>query len=229
MSSVKIDGIAELMQELESLGSKANQAMADALNHTANQARIALRQSMSDSFTNPTNFTLNAIRVINAKKADPESAVFVKDDKGKGGQGFAAAEWFAPQVFGGERFSKKSEIGLRKAGILPADMYIVPAAGAKLDRFGNMNGRYVKKIMDGLIKSRSQKPDPKSKDVVYFVIRKGTRPIGIGERVGKSSKMVIAFVRKPNYAPRLDFFGVVSEVANQNLENNLDLAISKML
>ena len=97
-----VTGLDEVLQVLDRLGKEAPKALADAINHTSNQSRIALKQEMQSVFTSPTPFTLNAIAVDVARPAgDPEGAVFVKDMAG--GKNQSPTDWLEPQVFGGER------------------------------------------------------------------------------------------------------------------------------
>ncbi len=221
-------------------GDLPGRALADALNHTTNQVRQALRPEMASVFDRPTPFTLNALRVLNAKPNRPEAAIWVKDEKDGASKGLAPEDWVAPQVFGGPRSAKKSEMLLRSKGILPAGMFVVPGAGAQLDAYGNMSRGQMTKILSGLRAgegsagsssnaSNSRRSAKKGHAKAYFVIRQGTTPIGIVERRGKSTAMVLAFVRQPQYQRRLDFHGVAGRVAAANMEANINKAITDAL
>lgn len=237
-----IDGLSEAIAAMERLaGDKPAAALADALNHTANQARIALRTEISSVFDRPTPFTLNAVRVLHAKPKTLDAAVFVKDEKDGASKGFAPEDWFRPQVEGGPRTAKRSEDMLRNAGILPSGMFVVPGKGAKLDRYGNFSRGHMNQILSGLMAAedrsgasanatRSKRSMRKGNAQAFFIMRdKSGKATGIGERRGKSMAVVLAFVKQPQYTQRLDFYGVVEQVADDNLEANIDLAVTKLL
>ncbi len=237
-----IDGLSEAIAAMENLaGDKPAAALADALNHTANQARIALRDEISSVFDRPTPFTLNAVRVLHARPKTLDAAVFVKDEKDGASKGFAPEDWFKPQVEGGPRSSKRSEDMLRTAGILPAGMFVVPGKGARLDRYGNLSRGHMNQILSGLMAAEdrsgatanatsSKRSLRKGHAAAFFVMRnKAGKAFGIGERRGKSMAVVLAFVSQPQYTQRLDFYAVVDKVADDNLEKNIDLAVTKLL
>jgi hypothetical protein len=238
---IDASGFGEALVVLGQLtGDLPGRALADALNHTANQARLALTVEMTNVFDRPTPFTLNAVRVLNATPKTLAAAVWVKDEKSGATKGMAPEDLVAPQVFGGARVEKKSETLLRAKNILPAGMFIVPAAGARLDAYGNLGRGQMMQILSGLSaaegtsgytanasdKSRSVR---KGHAAAFFVMRRGKTPIGIAERRGKTVVMVLAFVKHPQYRSRLDFHGVVERVADANLEANIDKAITDAL
>lgn len=240
-ASITSGGLRPATTELQQLaGDLPARALADALNHTVNQARPALRAEMASVFASPTPFTLNAVRVLNAKPNSLEAAVWVKDEKDNASKGQAPEDWVAPQVFGGARVDKKSEMLLRAKGILPAGKFIVPAAGVRLDAYGNVSRGLMIQILSGLSAiegsagyranaSGKWRSFRKGHAAAFFVMRRGKVPIGIAERRGKTLKMVLAFVSQPQYRGRLDFHGVVSRVADANLEANLDKSITDAL
>lgn len=237
-----INGLSEAIAAMENLaGDKPAAALADALNHTANQARIALRAEINSVFDRPTPFTLNAVRILHARPKMLDAAVFVKDEKDGASKGFAPEDWFRPQVEGGPRTAKRSEDMLRNAGILPSGMFVVPGKGARLDRYGNLSRGHMNQILSGLMAAedrsgasanatRSKRSMRKGHALAFFIMRdKSGKATGIGERRGKSMAVVLAFVKQPQYTQRLDFYAVVEKVADDNLEKNIDLAVTKLL
>lgn len=241
-SSIRADDLDDAVASLRRLGEGlANRALADALNHTANQARQALRAEMSSVFDRPTPFTLNAVRIFTAKPSNLQSALWVKDEKDGASGGQAPEAWVAPQVFGGQRKYRRSEQMLRDKGILPPGMFIVPGAGARLDQYGNMSRGQMIQVLSGLSAfnvagfnanaSGSRRSVKKGHALAFFVMKRGKVPIGIAERRGKQVAMVLAFVKQPTYRPRFDFHGVVRRVAENDaqLEANIDKAVTKAL
>ncbi|SDH49284.1 hypothetical protein [Pseudomonas panipatensis] len=221
-------------------GDLPNRVLADAMNHTANQANQALLSEIDAVFDQPTPFTQNAIRILNATPSRLEASLWVKDEKSNNSKGQAPEDWVAPQVFGGPRVDKASERNLRAKGILPAGLFIVPAEGARLDQYGNMSRGQMIQILSGLgaLESRagfkgnatqSARSLAKGHQQAYFVMRRGKVPIGIGERRDKTLVMVLAFVRQPQYRERFKFFDVVRRIAEDDarLEANIEQALAK--
>lgn len=224
-----MDGIDDVIRSIESLGASAGNVLADAINHTSNQARIALREQAGQVFDRPTKFSLNAFAVEVARPGDsPAGSVFVKDTKA----GLhAPVEWMEPQEFGGSRALKASELKLQSMGILPAGMYTVPGAGARLNASGNVSSSHIIQLLWSLRRQQGQQTrrhKDRQQEQFFVLLRKG-KPIGIAERVGKRIKVVLAFVRRPEYAPRLGFSDVVGRVADKELATNIDKAITKAL
>jgi len=241
--SINARDLDDALAALQKLGAGlAPRALADALNHTANQARIALRAEMEDVFNpRPTPWVLNSIRIIHAKpSANPEAAVWVIDQKAEKSF-YSAEDYLLPQVEGGGRVEKRTEYLLRQKGILPRDRFIVPAAGARLDVYGNIQKGHLTQIISGLKAfeevgysmnaTKNWWSERKGHERAFFVMKRGKTPIGIAERRGKNVAMVLAFVRQPQYRERFKFHDVVRRVAENDaqLEANIDKAIADAL
>ncbi|MGH8435870.1 MAG: hypothetical protein ACRERX_15650 [Pseudomonas sp.] len=219
-------------------GDLPGRAVADALNHSAFQARIALHAEMADVFKTPTPWTLKSVQVFEAKKTKLEAALWINDYPVS--KDLAPDRWLRAQVFGGPRTDKGLEKLLRGKGILPAGRFVVPGAGARLDRYGNLSPGHISQIKSGLgiadragytgNASKNKRSEDKGHAKAFFVIRRGKTPIGIAERRGEDKVVVVlAFVRQPFYRRRLDFHGVIGRVAGEQLETNVDIAITKAL
>lgn len=234
--SIQVTGLEDALGAIQHLaGDLPGRAIADALNHTANQVRQHLQAEMASVFKDPTPFTINAVRVLNATPKSQEAVVWVKDDKDNNSKGKAPEDWVAPQVFGGQRAVKKSEELLRRRGILPAGKFIRPGNGARLDAYGNLSRGHLIQILSGLKvlnrdgytadASKQWRSFVKGHEKAFFVIRRGKTPIGIAERRGKTMAVVLVFMNEPNYTRRLDFHGVAERVADAKLAANLDKAL----
>lgn len=241
--SITASGLDDALAALAQLGDGlAPRALADALNHTANQARQALQVDMASVFTSPSPWVMDSIRIINAKPLRDmdqiEAVVTVKDgDLGSKGRGFD--EWFSPQVFGGSRLVKGSEKMLREKGILPAGSFIAPTAWTPLDQNGGIRRQWMTQVVSGLGAFNKSGSDHNATDSrrsaakghasAFFVIRRGKVPIGIAERRGEHDiKVVLMFTRgAPHYRERFKFHDVVRRVAENDaqLETNIDKAI----
>lgn len=221
------DGLAEI-------------ALADALNHTANQGKMALTQAMTDVFDRPTPWTLKSTRILNATPKRLEAALWVQDQSGNKNP-FSAEDYLIPQVDGGERITRRSERMLREAGILPSDRFIVPGAGARLDSYGNIQRGHMMQILSGLKAVHRSGSDHNATDSArsvrkghaqaFFVMKKGNRAVGVAERRGKGLVMVLAFVRQPQYQERYKFHDIARRAAENDgqLEANIDKAIADAL
>lgn len=239
------DAIAALSQLA---GDLPGRALADALNHTANQARQALRVEMEDVFTDPTPWVLNSIYMKSATAKAPEAALWVKDGK-LGGKGRGFDEWFSPQVFGGNRLVKGSEKMLRGIGVLRPGQFIVPTAATPLDANGGISRGWMNQLLSGLQAynlsgsdhnaTRSARSKAKRHGQAFFVIKRGKVPIGIGERrnwgegTRNSFQVVLLFSRaKPAYRSRFNFFEIIRTRFAENdelVESNINKAIADAL
>lgn len=230
--------IKDIRRSLATLvGKQMPYATALAVTRTAQDVKAAIEKEMSVVFDRPTRWTLNSLRLFPAKKSNPTAKVWMKNEADKA---TPPSRWLKPQIDGGQREDKRSERMLKAAGILPQGMAMVPGAGAVLDKYGNMSRGQITQILSGLAAfntagftanaSNSARSRAKGNAVRYFVLRKGGRPIGIAQRTGKSKSsivVVMAFVSRPNYSKRLDFYGVADRVVAARLTANLDAAISE--
>lgn len=218
---------------------KANAALINALNWTAFDTRDHLHGQMADVFDRPTRWTTNSLFVWKAKPKSPAATVRMKNEATKSNP---ATKWLAPQIFAGRREDKRSERHLRARHILPQGKSAVPAEGAKLDRHGNMTKGQITKILSGIggfdesgfdaNATGTRRSAAKGNAKRYFVIRKGRQNIGIAERFKRGPdgiRMVMAFVRPPNYQQGFDFFGDGQRFASKKLVGALDRAIKREL
>lgn len=232
-------GMEAALGDLQALsGDLPQRALVDVLNHTAYQARQALHAEMASVFDNPTPWTLKSVKVFEAKP-EPEPAAALWIDDYRASKDIAPDRWLKAEVFGGAREDKGLERLLRAKGILPAGLFVVPGSGARLDRYGSLSMGQIAQLKSGLMiadrggytgnASRSKRSAAKGNAQAFFVMRRGKTPIGIAERRGEQVRVVLAFVRQPTYASRLDFHGVVRRVAEERIPGNVDRAIVKAL
>lgn len=238
MIDVKFTGLRERLQMLDRLEREQLPfAAALALTGTAQDVKQGLVEEMAAVFDRPTRWTLNSLFVEPATKDKMKARVWMKDRAQDSG-GKPATEWLAPQVFGGGRGQKRSEKLLANGGQLPAGQYILPGRGMKLDAYGNISRGTMNKILSGLgaqqdryansTNSRRSAGNLKR----YFILRKGSRPLGIAERTGRGAngmRMVIAFGRRPEYSKRFDFFAVAERIAEDQLPIRFELALARAL
>jgi len=209
-------GFDKALEELANQRKQIDFASAVALTRTAGLSRDAVRAQMPKDLDRPNNFTLNSMYVVPAKKNNLVAYVRIKDD---GDRGAPAAKWLTPQIEGIARKNKGSEKRLRSKGYLPSNKYVAPGKGVKLDRYGNITRRTMTSIIQGL--------EAGSK---YFIVGNPDNPVGIAQRLSrKNVKMVLAFVSRPNYKKRLDFYGVGYKAADRSIEAEFQKAYAKAL
>jgi hypothetical protein len=226
MIRVQASGLADNLSELTEIELKQiPYATQEALNATAELIKSRLEDEVRSVFDRPTPYTVNSLRIIYAskKKGIFEARVWMKDEA----DGAApATRWLTPEVYGGPRPDKRAESLLRARGILPQGRFVAPGAGMKLDSYGNIGRGQLQKILSGLGAQGDRHQN--STDSIrsranlrrYFIMKRGSEPIGIAERTGTKRgqvQILIAFISKPGYAKALDFFGIGERVADEQL------------
>lgn len=235
--AVTLAGMDHALAAIHQLtGDLPGRASADAINHTANQIRQELQGEMASVFDRPTPWVLKSVMIKNATPGRLEAKLWFKEPPTKGKGYIDQDDWVLPQVEGKERRVKNVEAALRRHLRLPADKYIVPGAGARLDAYGNISRGHMAQLLSGLKAAESRagytanasdswRSFRKGHEQAFFVIKRGKTPIGIAERRGKQMKVVLAFVSKPAYTQRLDFYGIATRVTAERLPANLDKAL----
>ena len=147
--SAQVLNQAELLASLHALsGAKAAQAYAKALNDTGFEVRRAMQDEMRAVFDRPTDYVLRSPRVRMAK-ANMLSVTIepanVKDRKGIDPQKILDA-----QSWGGRRRDKRSEVVLRRVGILTTGYQTAipetPYPGSD-DGRGNLRGSFLVQLI----------------------------------------------------------------------------------
>lgn len=209
MIRIALHGANELRRELDHISKQIPFATAVALTRTAQKVSVALREDMASSFDRPTRWTLNSLRVESAKKDKLRALVAVKD---KAARGTPALRWIAPAVDGGKRLNKPSERAMQAMGALPGGYQVVIGKSTKTNKHGNLTARRVKDAIEGARASMSGG----SQGQRYFLMRRGSTPIGIAQRTSKRNMhIVLAFIPQPSYDTLFDFYGVGRKEANK--------------
>lgn len=164
-TSLEIRGQKAVEAQLRKLGGReAAQAHADALNDTGYQARRVLIKELKQVFDRPTPFIYNSPKFIPATPDRLSIAVLPTVDArnlpSKGGKvGVDPQHVLQAQAFGGRRADKRSEIVLRRAGILPPGMQTAipqePYPGSD-DGKGNIRGPFMAQLISYLQASGEQ-------------------------------------------------------------------------
>ncbi|UVA80457.1 hypothetical protein [Pandoraea commovens] len=229
------DQIAASMRD--QLGRQFPFAASMALNRTINAAKAVLLYQMRTVFDRPTPYTLNALRTQPATKRNLEARVWFKDDTYKG---TPATKYLPPQVYGGTRSRKRVEMRLQYAGLMSSDQFVMPGQGAQLDAYGNVSRGQYQRILSQLkasadtsqnetARSRKRRRGKAIPAARYFVARPGghLKP-GVYEARqfahGSAIRPILIFARQPHYQMRFQFYGLVQEVINETLPDEMRAA-----
>jgi hypothetical protein len=163
--TLKIEGMDDVRQALRDLGGeKMRAAQAKALNDTGFHIRRAMQRDLQSAFDRPTPFITRAPKVRMATPDDLSVAIIPTMDTrnlpSKGGKiGVDPQHVLQAQEFGGRRADKRSEVALRRAGILPAGFQTsiprTPYPGSD-DGRGNLRGAFLSQLISYLQASSEQ-------------------------------------------------------------------------
>lgn len=154
--NLAIQGIDRLRRELDALsGQKGRDAIKLALNDTGfNKLVPDVKRHLAQQFDRPTPWVADSPRVYMATAQKLEMSVgpsYWSRFGTKGGKaGVDPQQVLQAQQLGGQRRDKRSEIALRRAGILPAGMQLAipatPFPGSD-DGYGNINGSFMVQLI----------------------------------------------------------------------------------
>ncbi len=249
-------GLKDLVSNLTDIEKKQLPfAMAKTLTKTAQQIKEASIKEMPRILDRPTAYTLGSLYVRPAKKKELSALVYFKD-KSSAGKGNPAANFLFPQVAGGWRNLKRFESSLRRIGVLPRDLSVVPGNACQLDAHGNMPSSLIIQILSyfrafGEQGYRANITDKRKQSIArgskkqgfgfeYFVsYGPGTwsgrqhLPAGIYKRVkfsaGTAVKPIMMFVRKPTYQKRFPFYEIAQKTIEQRLIDNFNEAMDEAI
>lgn len=207
-----------------------------ALTLTARDAEKDVRKVLPETFDRPTPYTMKSTFVRPATRTDPRAWIGFRDAYDKG---TSAAQYLLPNVEGGMRRLKRSEMQLRTARILPTGMYAVPGEEAEIDAYGNMRRGQMVKILSflrvsvdpTLNRSRTRASRGKRRKESYFVAKPNNRqglPPGIYRRDGADPRPVVIFVRPPSYRPRFRFYEIIERSVKANFKRRFAEALQQV-
>lgn len=189
-----------------------------ALNIVSRKALTDQKREMNRVFDRPTRFIVNSIRVSQFARRDRlETKTGFKDT-------FASirfdpvADTLQPHIDGGLRRPKRSEIRLRRFGILKQNEFLVPSRTAPLDRFGNIRRGIMQKILAdlGSFADRGFDGNRKGNAKRQYVFGKVGDTKGIFRVAGGTSRqstnrwslIFLIVSRTPRYRQRYKFFQI---------------------
>lgn len=138
MITIRFDGLKEYNDMLTNTGRQAPYACMNAINDLAFQIRTAEIDTIKRTFPTAKPQTAKNIFVRKASKTNLQATIFFDQLYGKDG----IDEYMLANILGGRRAMKPSEKRLGH--------YYVPGIGAKLDKYGNMQGGQITQILSRL-------------------------------------------------------------------------------
>lgn len=208
-----------------------------AINRVGLKVKNAIKGTMQVSFNNPTPYTLNSLMLIPSTKSNLTAVVKFKDSSSNG---TPQSSFLSPEVFGGVRAAKPSELLMQAKGVLPSGMGWVPGAGAKLDAYGNMSRSQIFNVMAAIKQmganvaskpTRSSKKSAKFASTIFVGKPAGGRlPLGVYQQTGEGKLIpLMLFVDMPHYSIRLPFADVSSTVYTTSFQNEFTQALREAL
>ncbi len=222
-------------------------ALSKAINDTAPLVVKGLKEEIVKVFDKPTPYTINSVIFRQrATKQNLSAKVIIKDFTGKG---TPPIKYLAPQIFGGNRNAKSSEVQMREKGILNDNMYWVPGKGVRLNSYGNITGAQMVKILSaiqafrevGYFANQTAESLKKNKSAMknLIVIKdfnnrskllpgvyQLTKPVKTksGTRY-KGLKPILIFIKTPNYKPRFRFFEVGQSIFEREIDEKFNQSL----
>lgn len=150
--SAKMDGGHEVMATLLGLSKGgAKRAFVAALNDAGHLGRKVMQEEMRQVFSNPTPHILRSPRFKGATASDLSIVIHPTY---LGGRGVDPQQILQAQEWGGTRVDKRSEVALKRAGILPRGYQTVipseqwggPYPGSA-DEYGNIKGSFIRHLL----------------------------------------------------------------------------------
>lgn len=241
--TMQFTGLEKVQEQLAKLsGHQAEEAYAKAINDTAYQLRRAMQEEMQSVFDRPTPYILKSVYI---KQAEPGNLAATILPTYYGGKGVDPQLILRAEVDGGSRRDKRSEVALRRVGILPGG-YQTAVPGSpypgSVDAYGNIKGSFLAHLisyfqsfgeqgyranMKDRTKANLHARGTKTMDARrYFVSYgrlRGNRSSHLAPGIwaakgthGVDVRPVLMFVRDGRYTPRLSMAAIAKKVDADN-------------
>lgn len=242
-----LDAVRDVIRRLS--GPQMREAQAEALNDVAKRMQREMRSEIAGAFDRPTPFIALSPKYVAATASNLSVRIIPTLDArnlpSTGGKvGVDPQHVLQAQEWGGRRADKKSEVALRRAGILPNGYQTAipeqPYPGTD-DGRGNLRGAFVSQLISYLqaspevgfkqnMSARRMRQVHKGTAKVagrrYFVAygrmrggRAGHLAPGIWAAAGTQGvdvRPVLMFVRAPTYQPRISMERVVESAGGED-------------
>lgn len=236
---VEVD-LRKIVDEVENAEKQVRFATALALTRTAYRVSNAEGKGVQQAFDRPKPATVRAFQVDKATRNELTATVSLK----KRASGMPAEEFLHPNIVGGKRGMKRSELMLEQAGILPPGMQTVPGKAAQLDQYGNMSRGQIVQILSyfqtfGIVTTLNssrmnmgaEKRARMAKSRGYFVVpvkdRKTKLYPGIWQQDGpRDIKPVLMFVKPGTYKAIFAFEDIGQKEVQAAFNEEFDTAMA---
>lgn len=146
--TLRIENLSAVQEQLGKLtGRQAREAYAKALNDTGFYVRRQMQAEIRRRFDRVTPYIERSPRVVPATADRLQVAI---EPTYMGGKGVDPQKVLQAQSFGGRRRDKRSEVALRRVGLLPAGYQVViprePFPGSA-DAYGNIKGSFMVRVI----------------------------------------------------------------------------------
>jgi hypothetical protein len=220
----------DIARRLQELGRQAPFVAAVSLTRTIKDVHPAEQNEMRTRFVGVTRYSLNGMFVKPATKRNLEARIWVKDNPS--GKGTPADRFLLPEIYGGARGQKGMEKLLQRSGLMRANWYAVPAAGAQMDGNGNVQRTQIAQILSQLKLQRGAGYESRAtgsarsnrtvarQGVTYFAVKEKRRGLEPGIYLrrkfahGVAVRPVFIFVPAVRYNPRMRFHQVGEDTFN---------------
>lgn len=229
-------GLVRLRATIGNQSKQVSFAAMRALNAAAYKASQETVAEIARVFDRPTPWVRRSVRYVKARRDRLEASVDFDFWGNK--QGVTVSNVLEAEIYGGVRKLKRHEQAMRRIGVLPDGMAIVPGSAAQLDQYGNMSPGQINQIlsffggfgeqgykanMTGKGKARLAKGNRKkgTQGFAYFALarRHGRLLPGVYQRFqfswGSAVKPIMIFVHRPQYRIRLQFYRVAEAAATK--------------
>lgn len=220
MLEINVD-TRSISSALDAAPGQLKYATSQAINRTAWDVRDELKKEMPAVFNKdgkpPTPFTLNSLKVFTSKQSNLTAEINFK--------GKPSDHYLRPEVFGGPRPLKIFEKAL-------GGSFYVPGKAAPIDRYGNVTGSQIMRMLSVLGKARPGQNQSAAKRKIRVL--KGikqfyfTKEGHVAESTSKREPKIwfVKLKNAPGYSIRLRFNQVSKRVIDAKLEINTRKAIS---
>lgn len=174
--TMSFTGLEKVQKQLASLsGAQGREAFAKAINDTGYEVRRTMQAEMASVFNAPTPYILKSVYV---KKADANTLSATIEPTYFGGKGIDPQQILRAQEAGGTRRDKRSEVALRRVGILPVGYQTAipktPFPGSS-DGMGNIRGPFMVQLISYLQAFGEQGYKANMTDRAKLALRNGSK------------------------------------------------------
>jgi hypothetical protein len=243
MAEIRLEGVDKVRSMLAALGGELEGANKYAQNKMAYELMVAERAELKDSIDSPTPYSVSSI--VYKKHGVPSvvvggktlaipgtkgAGVFVSDRPGSLGLA-TPDDYLGVQILGGAASGpKRSEKLLQSYGIMPRGYVWVPTNWAKLDRYGNISGSVMSKILSDIGLNQYGRTKESKKGYRLLGRDESGYSVGVAKKVGTKWVPWLWFVPRPTgYEKTFDFYYRAELEVNSKFPGILDAYVTKAL